>query len=497
VRARVQHLVVAGVLVLAMHSAGAQPVPPSSPTPASSCDECARGDAVLDRFSLHAVRSFAAELATLSLGDPLTDGEYAQVIELRQRSPDFVRLGAVDDGDLALIASSLCQGKGAACKTTTAHALRCLADRCAVSLPEPDPRKADMPVLPEECNRYDSHKAPSRLGLGFDWGTGVQTSRYPNDGSVWSFGIESRLRVTDRIGAVARVDRTAGRDEAEDVDGNGKDDRSTGGITRVSGLAGPSFILADQDFEDDTRRFLRLDLLGGYLATRSQPDEQGPAVGFDLAYQLSVVRVGVRVVHTFADGRDPTMLLAHLGIVVGGGPEYRDDYDCNASRVHKRSRLALAIDVPMGGTAISKIGYLATGLGFETIWHIRRRFDAIARADVLVFPGDKRDRVLHHAALAGVRIDLRSKEKWHSHTGWSTTVMGGYTHEAGLTPTATGSGPVADVSLGWGGQDRDGAASLRLHARVGLTPDNVDYFVLFLSSNFELRFDRDTWSDRF
>jgi hypothetical protein len=489
VRARVLHLAIAGVLALAAYPASAQPTP---------CDACVRGDAVLDRFSLHAVRSFAAELAALSLGDPLTAEEYAQVIALRLRSPDFLRIGAVDDADLALIASSLCHAASNACTTTTAHALRCLADRCEVSLPMPDPRKADVPVLPEECNRYDSHKASSRIGLGFDWGTGVQTSRYPTDGHAWTFGIESRLRVTNRIGAVARIDRYGGRDEAVDLDDNGKDDRSTGGITRVSALGGPSFILADRDFEDDTRRFLRLDVLGGYLATRSQTEEHGPAAGLDLGYQLSVVRVGMRVVHTFADGRDPTILLGHLGIIVGGGPEYRDDFDCNASRVYHRSRLALAIDLPLGGGAIlSDLGYMATGFAFETIWHLHRRFDAIARADVLLFPGDKRDRVLHHAALAGLRIDLRSEKKWSSHIGWSTTVMGGYSHEAGLTPTSAGSGPIVDVSLGWGGQDRDGAGAIRLHARAGVTPDNVDYFVLFLSGSFELRFDRTAWGDRF
>jgi hypothetical protein len=481
--------VVAAALALVVSPAAAQPI---------ACEVCARGDAVLERFSLHELRSFAGQLAALSLGDPLTADEYARIVELRQRSADFVRIGAVDDADLALIASSLCHATSDACTTATAHALKCLADRCEVSLPAPDPRTADVAVLPDECTRYDTHKPPSRLGLGFDWGTGVQTSRYPNDGNAWSFGIESRLRVTNRIGAVARVDRSAGRDQATDVDGNGKDDFSTGGITRVSGLAGPSFILADEDFEDDTRRFLRLDVLGGYLATRSQPDEQGPTVGLDLAYQLAMVRAGIRAVHTFADGRDATMLLGHLGIVVGGGPEYDDDRDCNASRKHHSSRLALAIDLPLGGAGVmADLGYLATGFAFETIWHLHRRFDAMARADVLLFPGDKRDRVIHEAALAGLRIDLRAAEKWHSHVGLSTTVMGGYSHGAGLTPTTVGSGPIVDVSLGWGGQDRDGAAAIRLHARVGVTPENIDYLVLFFSGSFEVRFDRDKWSDRF
>jgi hypothetical protein len=492
VRARVLHLAIAGVLVLATYPAAAQPSPPET------CDECVRGDAVMTRFKLHNLRWSAADLAALSLGDPLTADEYARVIAMRQRSPDFLRLGAVDDSDLALIASSLCHAKSGACTTTTAHALRCLADRCDVSLPSPDPRKADLAVLPTECDRYGSHKPPSRIGLGFEWGTGVQSSRYPNDGHAWTFGIESRLRVTDRIAAVARVDRYGGRDEAIDLDGDGNDDGSTGGLTRVSALAGPSLMLADRDFEGDGRRFLRLDVLGGYLATRSQPDEQGPAVGLDLGYQLAVVRVGMRLVHTFADGRDPTILLGHLGIVVGGGPEYRDERDCTASRVYHRSRLALAIDLPLGGGAIlSDLGYMATGFAFETIWHVRRRFDAMARADVLLFPGDKRDRVLHHAVLAGLRIDLRSDKKWHSSIGWSTTVMGGYSREAGLTPTSTGSGPIVDVSLGWGGQDREGAGAIRLHARAGVTPDNLDYFVLFLSGSFELRFDRTAWVDRF
>ena len=47
----------------------------------------------------------------------------------------------------------------------------------------------------------------------------------------------------------------------------------------------------------------------------------------------------------------------------------------------------------------------ATGLGIEGAWYLSRTFDALVRADMLVFPGDERERAIHQAALAGLRID--------------------------------------------------------------------------------------------
>ena len=48
----------------------------------------------------------------------------------------------------------------------------------------------------------------------------------------------------------------------------------------------------------------------------------------------------------------------------------------------------------------------------------------------------------------------------------------------------------------WGGQSDEGAAYLRLHARAGIGPDNLEYRALFLSAGVELRLDPERWRDR-
>ena len=478
--ARVRLIAVAAAAVAT--PAAAQPAP---------CAACARGDAVIDQFSLQPLRAIAGALVA-PLGDPLTPAQYAHVVELRSRTPALARLGALDDADLAAVAASLCRADTGPCAAATTRTLRCLAERCAVALPPTDPDRADATHVPANCHPYGTHKRSSALGAGFDWGNGWQRSRYPSDGSAWSLGIEGRLLFDRRFGAVARVDRVTGRDQAIDLDHNGHDDFSTGTITRITALAGPTIVLDTARFEDTTR-FLRLDLLAGYVSTRTQLDESGLAAGFDLAYQLWLFRFGVRVVQGFGDARDATMVLAHLGIVDGTVPPYDDD--CAAAPGARSSRLALGFDLPLIGWGLtSELGYLAPGLGIEALWHVARRLDLMARADLLIYPGYDRERVLHQAVLAGLRLDHGRRR--HKHTGFFTTATGGYSVAAGLTPTHVGSGPIVDVSFGWGFQDDEGAAYLRLHARSGVGPDNVDYRAIFVSGGFELRFDPDRWRDR-
>jgi hypothetical protein len=149
----------------------------------------------------------------------------------------------------------------------------------------------------------------------------------------------------------------------------------------------------------------------------------------------------------------------------------------------------------MGGYGLEKLGLQVGGLGIEAVWHVSHKLDALARVDLLVFPGDNRDRVIHQAALAGFRLD-HAKAGGSVTTGFFTTYAAGYSHEAGLTPTRSGSGPVGDFSVGWGAQDEEFAAYLRFHARFGIGPDNVDYRAFFLSGGFEIRFDRRRWRDR-
>jgi hypothetical protein len=480
---RVTPLVVAVLVALTVTPVAAQP---------AACDACVRGDALIERFSLGEVRAIGDELASLPLGEPLSPEHYTRVIELRRRTPALVRLGAIDDAGLAQIASALCRAPSNACTIATTRALRCLADRCAVALPKADPGHIDMTVLPPACKQHD-RRSP-RPGLGFDWGTGWQRSQHPNDGHAWSLGIEGRMRITRRIGAVARVDRVAGRDEATDSENNGQDDLQTGSVVRVSALAGPSFVLDYKRFENTTR-YLRLDVLGGYLATRSPASEDGPAAGFDLAYQMWSFKLGLRFVQGFGGASDTSMLLGHLGFSVGSGPEYSYDADCG--REDRSSRLGLALDIPLFGYGLSsQLGYLATGLGVEAVWYLTPTFDAITRADILVFPGDERDRVLHQALLGGLRMDFGKRTERSSRNGWVTTAMAGYSHGAALTTTTVGTGPVGDLSVGWGRQGHDGAIYFRLHGRFGLSPDNSDYRVLFFSTTFELHFDPERWRDR-
>jgi hypothetical protein len=458
------------------------------------CDPCVRGEALIDRFGLGDIRPLARQIEGLSLGEPLTTAQYATIVELRKRTPALVKLGALDDTELALVATALCHAPDNACTQATTRALTCLADRCEVAALEPDRR--DVGVVDRTCRSKATRKTP--VGLGFDWGTGVQDSSAPTDGRVWSLGVEGRWRFDRRWGAVARVDRTAGRDEAVDLDGDGKDDMSTGSITRIAVLAGPSIVL-DAGRYERTTRFLRLDVLGGYVSTRSQPGDDGPAFGADLSYQIGMFRLGMRFVQGFAGAGQATMLLGHLGISVGAVPPRGDEDECNPFVRENHTRLALGYDVVLGGYGFdSQLGYLLIGIGLEAVWHIFRRLDAVTRFDLLVFPGGERERVIHQAVLAGPRLDL-SKRKRHrrSRTGWYTTALFGHTHGAGFAMTDSGTGPVVDLAVGWGFQDREGAASFRLHGRFGLGEDNSDYRAIFLSAGFELRLDPSRWRDRF
>jgi hypothetical protein len=460
----------------------------AQPAPAPACGPCKRGDALIAQFSLESLRTIATELVT-ELGDPLTATEYGRLVERRQQMPALQRLGAIDDADLVAIATALCQAASGSCVETTARTLQCFAERCDVELPPTDRRRADILQIPEECHQYSTRKRTPQLGVGIETGTGWQRSRHPNDGRAWSFGIEGRARLGGRYGVVARIDRSKGRDVATDADDDGNDDIWTGSVTRITALAGPS-IAFDQSRFEGTGRFLRLDLLGGYISTRSQVGESGPAAGADFSIQLSIVRLGARFVQGFGDARDASTALVHFGFLVGSAPVPNDPTDCGATPSSASSRLALALDTPMIGYAFSSDGLLTPGFGVEALWHLTPKLDAAARADLLYFPGIERERSIHQALLAGMRIDHGRRKR----TGFFTTLLAGYSHAAGLPVTS--SGFVGDLSLGWGIQADEGAAYFRLHGRFGITPDNEDYRVLFISAGLELRLDPKRWRDR-
>ncbi len=450
------------------------------------------GDELLDKFGLAEVRALTGEIGALSTAEPLDDARYAAVIQLRAKHPILGRLGALDDVQLAVVAGALCHD--AACTTSTTRALRCLADRCSVTVSAGlDDHDA---IAPEpECMPNRRRKRAPLLGVGFDWGNGIQRSSAANDGSATTFGISARLRFSERYGFVVRTDRTAGRDEATDVDRDGVDDFESNSITRFTALAGPTIVLDSTKFENTTRS-VRLDLLAGYLATKSLPGEDGLAVGADLAIQLSIFRMGVRLVQGLGEAKQATNLMLHVGLAVGATPT-RTEADSCPPRGRRSSPLALGFSIPISGAGISsQLGYLAPGFGAELVWHLHRKLDAIVRADMLSFPRRDKDRVTHQAALVGVRIDHFGKRRRRQKTGWYSTLMAGVTHAADLEPSTVGDGPIVDASIAWGGQDDEFAGGFRLHARFGLSRDNEDYRVLFLAFGWEFRFDRRRWNDR-
>lgn len=455
-----------------------------------TCATCTRGDSVIDHFALQALRPIAAELAAIELGDPVTAVQFGHLAELRHHHPVLVRVGALDDEDLKAVAAALCQADSGPCADTTTRTLTCLAERCTIDLPR-DPHITDIADVSAQCQKSTSpHEGSPSYGLGFDWSTGWQKSEHPTDGRAWSIGIEGRLRLGRRLGVTARVDRVFGLDDNTDADNNGRDDVTTGPLTRLTMLVGPSFVLDNTRFEDTTR-FLRLDLLGGYISTRSPGNENGPAAGFDLGYQLSAFRFGVRFVQGFGDARDASMLLAHLGLVVGAVPPQRTD-DCGVRPEPRSSGLGLALDIPLGGTGISShLGLITPGLGVEALWHVMPRLEIVAHADVLLYPGYHRDRLIQQAVFGGFRIDHPRRRRSEAH--FFTTVMGGYTEGAGLHAS---SGAVADVSLAWGAMERDGGGYFRLHGRFGLGGDTHDYRAIFLSGGLELHLDPRRWRSR-
>jgi hypothetical protein len=465
-------------------------------TPAAAqpaCPTCARGVELVDKLGLAPLRALAGELAALQLADPLPPAQYTRIVELRAREPALARLGAVDDADLVAIAAGLCGAPTGACADATARALRCLADRCEVAFPVTYRRAAD-PL--QDCRRRDDGGRTAPIGVGMSGGSGWLRSRYPTDGHASVAGIEARVRLGRRLGAVARFDHVEAYDAATDENGNGKDDVQTGSIVRIEAMAGPSLVLDRTKFES-TIRFLRLDLLGGYVSTRTQAEERGPAVGVDLGFQIWVLRIGARFVQGFGDARDATSLVAHFGFVAGAAPLRDAPPDCSGvADETRRSRLGLGFDIPLIGYGLSsELGVMTPGIGVELLWHLTKSVDAVARADFLYFPGQERDRTIHQAGLAGIRIDHGAKKRWE-HTGFHTTLMAGYTQHSGITPTSTGSGPVADLGFGWGVQADEAAAYARLHGRFGISEDNLDYRALFLSIGFEVHFDPRSWRDR-
>jgi hypothetical protein len=352
--------------------------------------------------------------------------------------------------------------------------------------------------LPRDCTRHEKELRTPRTGGSLEFTTGRQSSGFPLEGHAWGFGFDVRRRIARRIGLIARLDRTHGRDAGVDRDGDGRDDAGTGAVNRLSVLGGTTVTLSST-YYDDFVRFIELDLLAGYLATTSQPGEDGFAAGADLSFQLLVPRVGLRVVQGFGDAREARMVLAHVGINIGGMPPFAVRVGCaNGDDDDNRggSAWAVGFDLPLSGYAlVGDLGYVTPGFAVETAYYLHPLVQAVARGDVFAFTNGDADRVVHQSLFAGGRIDL-SQPRRSTRIGPSLVVLAGYSFASATEPTRAGSGPVLDASLGFGAHDPTGGVGLRLHGRFGLAPENADVRAVFLSLGVELRLDERRWRDR-
>lgn len=411
---------------------------------------------------------------------------------------DVRALSSTSPEQLHEIATAVCNAPDGNCVSKVQIGLLCLTNRCheVTNVVYPD-RDMQMDRGLRACDPSVNHIGSSRAGLGFEWANGWQDDRSPVDGRAWSLGFEARRRMAGRLGVIGRLDRTTGRDAAEDANRDGRDDRSTGEVTRMYLLAGPSYMFGIQH-DREIARFAQLDLLGGYQYTLSQPDEDGAVAGFDLSYTLAVARMGIRALQGFGGAEDSRAVLVHAGFAFGAGPTLDVGSGCDSDDDKRdTTRWALALDLPLFGYGLSnKLDYVVPGFGLEGAYHASSLFDVMVRADLLDLPNGERDRAIYSALLAGGRFDFAPKTQKSTTTGFFTTLMVGYAHAATVTPTTAGSGPVLDAGVGWGGQGDDGGAFVRVHGRFGLTPENADARAIFLSGTLELRLDRRKWRDR-
>jgi hypothetical protein len=463
------------------------------------CEPCQRGD---DRLSQlpgkgAVLQARKADILGLAIRGPEITQQQGQTIdgiahELNV-SGDLDALRQLDEPKLIEISAALCGVPGGDCVDRMQQSIACLLGRCQVIV---EHHNKEMMLLQPGCDSVAAQAGGSKTGLGFEYASGWQDDASPVDHRAWSLGFEMRAYVAKQFSLVARIDRSTGRDAAIDTDGDHRDDVGTGPVTRLSTLAGPSYVFAI-GHDDDIVRFAQLDLLAGYQWTLSKDSEGGLVTGADLSYQLAVARVGLRYTQGFGDAADARAVLGHIGFLVGASPHVEYGKGCGRDEERSPSRLALALDIPLFGYGLSKqLDYIVPSFGIESAYYVSSYFDVIVRGDLLVVPGTDRDRTIYHSLLAGGRIDLGGHTGKGQRSGFFATLATGYAWAAVTTPTTAGSGPVVDASIGWGAQGNDGMAYLRIHGRFGVTPDNYDARAIFLSGGMELRLDRKRWNDR-
>jgi len=495
------------VLIVASTTARAQP----TPAPVATCEGCGRALQNLDNLATtHAdeaalLRESAPRFAELRkvgiVGEQVTQLQEEQLYSIvaddaRAALSRYAQL--YGPAGLVAYAQLACQSDDSPCVGYVHAALLCATSARCESVDELTPERG-----PQTCDPYVRTVRGLDWGFGGEVGSGWQDSGFPNMHRAWTFGFEARRRITSRIGAIARFDRWAGRDAGVDVDGNGRDDVGTGDVTHVAAMAGGSFILHG-GYRNGMWRYLELDVLAGYTAMTSPGDENGFLAGLDLSYQLAGVRFGLRwlqglwfdTTSILGDSRDVQAVVGHVGVSIGATPTQHFGGGCDfVVQKEPKSRLALGFDIPLSGYG-TQIGYSPpfAGVGIEGAWFLHKNFMALARGDMLAFLNGEDDHVLHHALMAGGRIDLSPlTNSYGERRGFFVSLLAGYAWAAVTRPSDAGSGPVADASVGYLYQEYDGMMFARLHARVGLVPENQDLRALFLSAGVELRLDRSSW----
>lgn len=486
-------------LALATRAAAQNPSP--SPAPQTiECDECVDGDRLLDALGNagDVLRRYAPQLVERWVPlriDSEPTAEQADKLAQDVQDPELRRpllmLRSATDDEILHISYALCRSPDADCARYLAAALRSarysaqhdLHQRS--SLPPNDPQPFG---LPHTCDPYVGHVKSPKAGFGAEYATGWQHSANPVDGRAWSFGFEARARLRDTIGFVARVDRSTGRDASHDEDGDGRDDVETGDVTRWTTLVGPTLRLSTHRARD-TGRYWQVDSLVGLSRDASR---SGIVTALDVSYQLVVARLGVRVMQGFGDARDESSILVHSGLQFGAGPQYDYGAGCGRDERPRGSAWALAFDIPLSGVT-SAGDYITPGFGVEGAYHFHEYVDGLVHGDVLALPHGDRERALHQTVLVGARADAHGKGSDRNMFG---TLAVGYDYVATTSSDPIQSGPVVEASIGYGLQQSDGAAWLRVHGRFGVSPDNSDLRAYFLSFGTELRLDRSRWRDR-
>jgi hypothetical protein len=432
---------------------------------ATTCEGCARAESMLGA-DLEPMR---AVLAKLVAGATLDESD----IEMLRRHASY--------DDLARLA---CGVDASTCVDQARGAI----DQALMPLPLP------LPINdPGTCDPWTATTSSPALGFGAEVQTGWQDSALPTDHRAWGFGFDIRRRVTNGFALVGRFDRTKGRDAGVDLDGDGRDDDGTGGVSRLFALAGPSLRFAMRGRE--LPWFGQLDVLAGYTAMTSPGSEDGLVAGIDLSYQLAVLRVGVRALKGFGDADDARLLVVHIGPSFGAAPIVRYSGGCSWVETRAQpSRFGYGFDLALSGFGLGTgIGYMPPTVGLETSYAASRRVQPLARADLLVFLHGSKDHVLHQSLLGGLRVDLGSKDHLGNFSGLFVDLLAGYAWAAVTRPSTADSGAVTDVGIGYAIDDKDTVVRLRVHGRFGLAAENEDLRAVFVSMGVDLRATRELW----